>query len=85
MLPMVFVCILLAAIFHADMNARPIYDTLWMSGLFLGSVAIMPQLWLMTIPYPRANESVDILRRRTGGSFVSALISGRNSFRIPHA
>lgn len=47
-IPMILGSILLAAIFHADMNARPFYDTLWMSGLFLGSVAVMPQLWLIT-------------------------------------
>jgi hypothetical protein len=48
MIPMVLICIILAATFHADMNARPIYDTLWMSGLFIGSVAVMPQLWFIT-------------------------------------
>lgn len=47
-IPMVLSCILLATIFHADLNARPVYDTFWMSGLFVGSVAIMPQLWLIT-------------------------------------
>ena len=37
------------------------------------------------IPYPCANEWVGIPPRRTGDSFVSALINGRNSFRIKHA
>lgn len=36
-----------AALFHADMNQRPIFDTFWMSGLFLSTVAVLPQLWLI--------------------------------------
>ena len=39
---------------------------------------------LVFIPYPRANEPVGIPPRRTGGSFVSTLINGRNKFRITH-
>ena len=34
------------------------------------------------LPHPRANERVGIPPRRTGGSFVSALINGRNNFGI---
>ena len=37
------------------------------------------------IPHPRANERVGIPPRRTGGSFVSVLINGRNSFGITQA
>jgi len=57
--PIVIGALILAAIFHADMNARPLFDTFWMAGLFLRSVAVMPQLWLIT---------------RTGGK-VEALMS----------
>eukprot|EP00931_Biecheleriopsis_adriatica_P020993 TRINITY_DN1386_c0_g1_i2.p1 TRINITY_DN1386_c0_g1~~TRINITY_DN1386_c0_g1_i2.p1 ORF type:complete len:282 (-),score=64.98 TRINITY_DN1386_c0_g1_i2:136-981(-) len=46
--PMVLVCILLAAMLHADMNARPVFDTLWMAGLFICTVAVLPQLWLIS-------------------------------------
>merc|ERR1719436_448135 len=46
-LPMMFCCFVLAAILHADMNARPIFDTLWMAGLFISVVAVLPQLWLI--------------------------------------
>jgi hypothetical protein len=38
----------LAAIFHADMNSRPLFDTLWMAGLFVGVVSVLPQLWLVS-------------------------------------
>jgi hypothetical protein len=45
LLPIVIGAFLLAALFHANMNSRPIFDTLWMAGLFIGSVSVMPQLW----------------------------------------
>lgn len=31
-----------------DMNARPVFDTLWMAGLFISAVAVLPQLWLIS-------------------------------------
>jgi len=46
-LPMIIAGFVLAAILHADMNARPIFDTLWMAGLFISVVAVLPQLWLI--------------------------------------
>lgn len=45
--PMVLGSLFLASIFHANLNHRPIFDTLWMAGLFMGSVAPLPQLWLI--------------------------------------
>jgi len=38
----------LAALLHADMNSRPVFDTLWMAGLFVGVVSVLPQLWLVS-------------------------------------
>eukprot|EP00929_Paragymnodinium_shiwhaense_P028748 TRINITY_DN165_c0_g1_i1.p1 TRINITY_DN165_c0_g1~~TRINITY_DN165_c0_g1_i1.p1 ORF type:complete len:338 (+),score=73.41 TRINITY_DN165_c0_g1_i1:22-1035(+) len=45
--PLLLGAFVTAALFHADMNQRPIFDTLWMSGLFLSTVAVLPQLWLI--------------------------------------
>jgi len=36
----------LAAVLHGNMNDRPLFDTLWTAGLFVSSVAVLPQLWL---------------------------------------
>ena len=33
-----------AAAAHADMNSRPVFDTLWMAGLFVGAASVLPQL-----------------------------------------
>lgn len=55
--PMVLVCVALAGLLHADLNARPFFDTVWMAGLFTGSVSVLPQLWLIT----RNSGKVDAL------------------------
>jgi hypothetical protein len=47
-LPIVVGSFFFAALFHANMNSRPIFDTLWMAGLLIGSVSVLPQLWLIT-------------------------------------
>jgi hypothetical protein len=56
---MVIASLVLAFMLHGNMNARPIFDALWMASNFLGTIAVLPQLWLIT---------------RTGGS-VEALTS----------
>jgi len=48
LLPVVLGAFTLAAILHPDMNARPIFDTLWMAGLFISVVSVLPQLWLIS-------------------------------------
>lgn len=45
---MVVGSLILAALLHGNMNSRPIFDTLWMAGLFVSTVAVLPQLWLIT-------------------------------------
>jgi len=45
--PMMLVAFLLASLLHADMNARPLFDALWMAGLFVSVFAVLPQLWLI--------------------------------------
>jgi len=45
--PVMIGAYILAAIFHADMNLRPLFDTNWMAGLFMCNVAVLPQLWLI--------------------------------------
>jgi|Transcript_5580 hypothetical protein len=45
---MVLGCLALAGVMHGNMNNRPLFDSLWMAGLFLSTVAVLPQLWLIT-------------------------------------
>merc|ERR1719393_121541 len=47
-MPVAVGCFVLACVFHGDLNDRPLFDTLWMCGLFTSAVAVLPQLWLMT-------------------------------------
>lgn len=46
--PVLLAAFLLAVPLHADMNSRPLFDVLWMAGLFVSAVAVLPQLWLIT-------------------------------------
>jgi len=46
--PMVLGALVLAALLHADMNDRPMFDMTWMASLFVGVVAVLPQLWMIT-------------------------------------
>jgi len=47
-MPFAVGCLVLATLFHGDLNDNPLFDTLWMCGLFIGAVAVLPQLWLIT-------------------------------------
>jgi len=44
--PTTICAVVVAALLHADMNNRPFFDTMWMAGLFISAVAVLPQLWL---------------------------------------
>merc|ERR1719191_627855 len=46
-LPLIITSIVLAALLHADMNSRPLFDAAWMAGLNIGGVAVLPQLWIV--------------------------------------
>mmetsp|Transcript_117023 Transcript_117023/g.327468 ORF Transcript_117023/g.327468 Transcript_117023/m.327468 type:complete len:280 (-) Transcript_117023:120-959(-) len=55
--PMVLGSLFLAAVFHADLNSRPLFDALWMAGLFVGVLAVIPQFWLIS----RTSGSIEAL------------------------
>jgi hypothetical protein len=67
--PIIFICFALASLLHADLNLRPFYDTFWMAGLFIGSVAVMPQLWLIL----RSGSHVETLMSH----YIFAMMMGR--------
>lgn len=46
--PLLLVCLVLGALFHGDMDEKPIFDSLWLAGLFTSVVAVLPQFWLIT-------------------------------------
>jgi hypothetical protein len=46
--PMVLASLILATVLHGDMDDNPIFDTLWLAGLFTSVVAVLPQFWLIT-------------------------------------
>jgi len=40
--------IILSILLHPDMNHKPVFDVLWTMGLFIDSVSMFPQLWLIS-------------------------------------
>jgi len=46
--PMVVGSFVLALLLHGNMNSRPFFDSLWMASLFMSTVAVLPQMWLIT-------------------------------------
>jgi hypothetical protein len=38
----------LATLLHANMNNKPLFDIFWMASLFISTVSVLPQLWLIT-------------------------------------
>jgi hypothetical protein len=68
-MPLAAVCMVLAAIFHGNLDERPIFDTLWMCGLFVNVISVMPQLWMMT----HSGRSVPALT----GHFVAVMAVAR--------
>jgi len=55
--PFAIASLVLAGLLHGDLNDRPIFDTLWMCGLFVSAVAVLPQLWMMT----RSQQAIPVL------------------------
>lgn len=45
---MVLGSLILAGLLHGNMNNRPLFDAVWMAGLFMSVIAVLPQLWLIT-------------------------------------
>jgi len=71
--PLVCILLVLAFLLHADMNSRPLFDALWMAGLFVGSVAELPQLWLIARSGGRAET---LMSHHIAAMMVSRLLSG---------
>merc|ERR1719375_2116719 len=46
-MPLALGALVLAAVFHANMNRSPFYDTMWMCGVFASAISVLPQLWMM--------------------------------------
>jgi hypothetical protein len=46
-LPMTIMSFVLAILLHANMNNKPLFDIFWMASLFVSTVSVLPQLWLI--------------------------------------
>jgi uncharacterized membrane protein (DUF485 family) len=46
--PLALGSLVLAAIFHGNLNQSPFYDTMWMCSVFASAISVLPQIWMMT-------------------------------------
>uniref|UniRef100_A0A7S2CFI4 ER lumen protein-retaining receptor n=1 Tax=Alexandrium andersonii TaxID=327968 RepID=A0A7S2CFI4_9DINO len=79
--PFVLGSLLMAALLHADMNSRPLFDALWMAGLFVSVVAVLPQLWLITRSHGRCEA---LTSHYIAAMAVSRLLSGTFMWHARH-
>jgi hypothetical protein len=47
-MPLALGSLVLAAVFHANLDESPFYDTMWMCGVYASAISVLPQLWMMT-------------------------------------
>jgi len=45
---MILGCLVLAILFHADLDNSPVFDTLWIMATYVSAVQVLPQLWLIS-------------------------------------
>eukprot|EP00415_Alexandrium_ostenfeldii_P000368 UN0368 len=79
--PFIVGSLVLAALLHADMNSRPVFDALWMAGLFVSVVAVLPQLWLITRSHGRCEA---LTSHYIAAMAVSRLMSGTFMWHARH-
>jgi len=68
-LPVAIGSLVLASLLHGNMNNRLMFDTLWMVGVLASTVAVLPQLWLIT----RTGGCVEALTSH----YIAAMAVGR--------
>jgi|Transcript_80654 hypothetical protein len=73
MSPLVLGAFVLAAVMHGNMNNRPVFDSLWMAGLFLSAIAVLPQLWLITRTGGRVES---LMSHHIAAMAASSVLSG---------
>lgn len=79
--PFILLSLLLSVLLRADMDARPLFDALWMAGLFVGTVAVLPQLWLIT----RSNSRCEALTSHyIAAMALSRILSGTFMWHARH-
>jgi len=46
--PLVVASLLLGALLHGDMDDNPLFDSLWLAGLFVSVMTVLPQYWMIS-------------------------------------
>lgn len=62
-------CVVLGVFVHGDLNASPVFDTIWFISLWLDTITMLPQLFLLT----KSGGQVECLTSH----FVAAMVVSR--------
>jgi hypothetical protein len=47
-LPFALGSLVLAGLFHGNLDEKPLFDALWLCSVFVSTIAVIPQLWMMS-------------------------------------
>jgi len=72
-LPMAFGALVLAGVLRGDMNHSMTLDILWLCGLFISAISVLPQLWVMM---RRSGGSAALTSHFVAVMAVSRVLSG---------
>jgi len=70
-LPAVAVSVIMAILIHGDLNNSPFFDTVWMTSLNLDTVAMVPQLWMLSKVGGKVPPQM--------GHFIACMVASRMS------
>jgi len=70
-MPSVVASVVMAILVHGDLNNSPFFDTVWMTSLNLDTMAMLPQLWMLS----KVGGKVPALM----GHFIAAMVMSRMS------
>jgi hypothetical protein len=77
-LPVILFSFAMAIVFHADLNDRPFYDTMWMAGLFLSILAAFPQLSVIA----QSGSSQALTSHHIAALALSRILSGAYMWHV---
>jgi len=84
--PVIIVCCILGYMFHGTADLRPIYDTLWLTGLFCHSAAALFQsrkLTLLTGPTQSFPASCKFAAQSINAMFMGQVMSAASLWQNP--
>jgi len=72
-MPLALGALVLAIVFHGNMDESPTLDILWMCGMFASAISVLPQLWMMA---HRRGKSPALMSHFVAAMALARVLSG---------